>query len=166
MAKAKNTVERVKHPLELDEDIVMHEKGWVVQRIGWALMMLTILAGALGLFGEGVISKQQPKLGELRAEYDKFFRYETEMKIVIESPASDISTISLPQAYLKKFRMVRFVPDPLDNITNSEDVVFNFQGTQNHIVTIYMVPKSYGTINANMRVNSLDPIQLSHFIYP
>ena len=166
MLKAKNDIEDVKHNLELDEEIKLHKKGWVIQRIGWGIMLLIMLAGAIGSFGEGFLSKQTPSHGNMRVAYERYFRYEAEMKIVVESGNEHICKILLPHAYLKNFRIVRFVPEPLNNLSIAEDVVFNFGEGHNRIVSIYLVPKDYGAIKGDMKINGTDTIPLHHFIYP
>src|SRR5687768_8105632 len=76
-----NKIERVKHTMELDDKIDLQIRGWKVQRIGWVVILALMLAAALGVFGEGVISKKQVDLGNAQVTYDRFFRYEAQMKL-------------------------------------------------------------------------------------
>lgn len=166
MAYKKKIVEQIQHRLELDEHLKLHEKGWVIQRVGWIIMLLLVLAGAMGVFGSGIVSKQSPVIGGITVEYERFFRYEAEMKILVQSSAEPVTSISFPQTYLKDFRIVRFVPDPHHNQSTPEDVVYFFQGGQNQIVSAYLIPKDYGSVKGQMKVNQRHVIHLAHFIYP
>jgi hypothetical protein len=166
MAKEKHAVEIVRPTLEIEEELQLHEKGWVIQRIGWFLIIAAMLAGALGVFGEGILSKQRPSAGNIQAEYEHFLRFESETKLAIQSADEHISTISLPQKYLKDFRVIRFVPEPVNSNTTIDDIKYNFPPAENHIVSIYLMPKTTGSINGLMKVNTSNQIPLHHFIYP
>jgi hypothetical protein len=124
-----------------------------------------MVAGLLGLFGGGVLSKQTVKSQQITAEYERFFRYETEMKVVLKSN-EHIGSVSLPQQYIQHFRLVHFEPQPENNHSSGNDIVYNFLPENNRIVTIYMIPKDFGTIEGEMRINGADNIQLDHFIFP
>ena len=158
-------VERLDTELEIDEHLHLQEKGWVIQKFGWAIMVAVMIAGGLGLFGEGVLSTQTIASGPVKVNYEKYYRYETEMKILLES-SQHISSISFPQKYLKDFKLVRFVPEPENNYGQNNDVQFNFLEGQNQVVSVYLVPKSYGAIGGIMKVNGANTINLHHFIFP
>ena len=166
MAVRKSAVERVKPTLQIDESIPLHEKGWIVQRIGWVIIIAIVIAGILGIFGEGPMSEQRPVSGNIKATYERFFRFEAEMKIVVESNSDHISQISFPQQYLKNFKIVRFVPEPVNNITAPGEVIYNFLPAQNRVVSVYLTPTSKGRIKGNMKVNGMNTFSLHHFIYP
>lgn len=151
--------------MEINEELEMHEKGWIIQRVGWVILLLIMAAGALGLFGEGWLSDQTPSNGDVKVEYQRFYRYESEMKILIES-RRHISTVSLPQQYIKDFRLLRFEPEPENNTTNNGEVTFNFLPAQNQVVTVYIIPKTYGSIEGTLKVNGTINFNLHHFIYP
>ena len=166
MPAQKHSVEVTKPTIEIDEQIKLHEKGWVIQRVGWVLILLVMVAGLLGLFGEGVLSKQTAAAGNIKAEYERFMRYEAEMKVLLEAPNEHIATISLPQEYLKSFRNVRFEPEPLSNNSTANEIIYHFQPASNHIVTLYLTPKGRGSLDGTMKVNGSNAIPLHHFIYP
>src|SRR5688572_2013489 len=156
MPAKKHSVEPVKTTLEIDEAMHLHEKGWIIQRVGWVCIIGVMVAGILGIFGEGTFSKKNPVSGNIKATYERFFRYETEMKVIIESSSDHISNISLPQNYLKSFKLIRFVPEPEQNITSATDVIYRFLPSQNRVVTIYLTPKHRGTIQGDMKVNGVN----------
>jgi hypothetical protein len=165
MPRQRNTVEIVEPEFEIDEQLELQEKGWVIQRVGWIMIIAVMIAGALGLFGNGWISNQTSSSGNVKAEFERFFRYETEMKVLVES-SDHISSISFPQKYLKDFRIIHFVPEPFNNNTTGNEVRYNFLKGQNKIVSVYLVPKSYGSIDGSLKVNETIVLNLDHFIFP
>ena len=64
----KGTVEVVKTELQIEEDIRLQEKGWRFQRWGWAFIFSMVILAALGLFGDGIISKRTEKIGGAEVE--------------------------------------------------------------------------------------------------
>jgi len=165
MPSKRQTIEHVKTDLEIDEELSLHEKGWVIQRVGQVIVVLVMMGGALGLFGEGLFSKATPHMGNVNVEYERFFRYQTEMRIEVKS-SEHISTISFPQSYLQKFKLIRFMPEPESNSTAGSETIYSFLPRENHIVNIYLETQNYGNISGLMKINGKDPIQLQHFIYP
>ena len=59
MATSKYSVETAKTGMELQEDLHLHEKGWIIQRIGWAVLFAVIIAGIIGVFGNGWVSSEK-----------------------------------------------------------------------------------------------------------
>jgi hypothetical protein len=161
----KSNVEKAVSTLQIKEDIPLHEKGWIVQRLGWILILGVMAAGLLGLFGQGLLSKQKVSSGNINAEYQRFFRYETEMQVALHSP-QHISTILLPQQYLEKFSKIMFIPEPSSTMTISGGVLYNFPPSDNHSVSIFLTPQDWGSIDGALQVNNVSNIPLHHFIYP
>ena len=71
-------IEKVKTSLEIDEDIDLHLKGWIAQRIGWVSMLAFLIASALGVFGTGVLSAVTSKKEAKTLIFERFNRYENE----------------------------------------------------------------------------------------
>jgi hypothetical protein len=161
-----NSVERVKHTMELDDKIDMHKKGWKIQRVGWVVILALMFAAALGVFGEGVASKRQVDLGNAQVKYDRFFRYEAEMMLqFMIREGSDSALISFSQDYLKGFRIEQIVPGPKENYMHSGKVYYVFKGSAPMKIVFYMVPEQAGSVNGEVGVNDAR-FNLSQFIYP
>lgn len=161
----RQSVEVVEPCLEIDEDLDLQERGWILQRVGWVFILSVMLAGGLGLFGEGILSKRTATSGNTKVEFEHFFRYDVEMKVLVQS-SDHIASISFPQQYLKNLSIVRFVPQPVNNNTLNNTIRFNFLPADNHMVSIYLTPTDYGKISGTMIVNGTNNIKLDHFIYP
>lgn len=40
--------------LEISQDLEFQKRSWTIQRVGWVVIALLILAGLLGVFGKGI----------------------------------------------------------------------------------------------------------------
>ncbi|HEV7330568.1 MAG TPA: hypothetical protein VGN63_05960 [Flavisolibacter sp.] len=159
-------VELVEHQLELNERIDLHKKGWVIQRVGWVFMLLVILAAALGTFGNGILSKATIEKGNAKVEYQRFYRYEAEMPMQIfvrnvHGPA----TISLPESYVKQFKILRIIPEPQEYFIQSGYVSYIFNASSDFLASFYIRPENPGIIEGVIHVNNT-PVSLQHLIYP
>ncbi|MGV3657459.1 MAG: hypothetical protein ACO1NX_05875 [Chitinophagaceae bacterium] len=161
---AKQAVEKILPNLQIDEQVQLHQTGWVVQRIGWVVIFLLPLLGAFGMFGEGMISSRQEEKGGVSVEYDRFYRYEKEMQIDLTS-ARHMAQVGFPQQYLKHFRIVRIIPEPEQQLASSGNIVFRFSGTDNRHISVYAVPETYGSLRGSVVVNN-QVFSIHHFIFP
>lgn len=64
--------------LQLHEDLAHERREWKLQRVGWALMALALLAAVLGLFGHGPLSETASASadGALTVRHQRFERYQ------------------------------------------------------------------------------------------
>ena len=60
--------------LQIDEDMDFQHKEWIAERWGWRIMALVLLAGLLGLFGQGPLSDKTVQSGSLLVQYGRFER--------------------------------------------------------------------------------------------
>lgn len=166
MAKTGKNIEDINLKLEIDESIEMQKKGWVVQKIGWILMLVFLILAALGLFGNGVLSKKDIHSGDQVFEYPQYSRFESRMELKFDLTSSTgTNIISLPTHYLEKFRIESILPEPSQNKTQNERVDYFFEGSGPMKIVFYLVPQNIGNLNADVRVNE-QQYNFNHFIYP
>jgi hypothetical protein len=151
--------------LPVSEDISLHKTGWIVQRIGWTLMFLFLVAALLGLFGEGPLSKRTLQSGNLQMKYEHFGRYEHTMKMELESLGENIRFVSLPQDYLKSFKVDKIVPEPAKQVASPGYISYVFEGEQNDEVTFYMEPSRRKNAEGIIKVNG-SSFLIKQIIYP
>ena len=147
------------------DEIALHRKGWIVQRIGWVLMFAFLIAATLGLFGEGPLSQMKLQAGNISVEYERFCRYEHGMEIRLQSGAENISMVSIPEKYLKSVRISDIVPEPEKQVAIAGHIQYLFAGSQNNIVTFYLSPVQRKSVEGIFQVNN-HPFTIKQTIYP
>ena len=61
--------------LQIEEDRAHQRREWRIERVGWVLMAGLLLAGLLGLLGDGPLSRATAgSAGALSVEYDRLQR--------------------------------------------------------------------------------------------
>ena len=147
------------------DEISLHRKGWIIQRIGWCLMFAFLISALLGLFGEGPLSDKKVQSGNISVEYERFCRYEHGMAIKLKSKQENISTVSFPQEYLENFRVGEIVPEPEKQVASAGYVNYQFEGSENKSITFYLSPLKRKTVKGIIRANA-NSFVIKHTIYP
>lgn len=159
-------MEKLKPSLQLEDEIELHEKGWIAQRIGWLLMFILLVSTALGLFGNGWLSDETLAIGDSQITYERFGRFELPMQLTIRAQADQGGlTVSIPQSYLHCFNVSRITPEPSERKTVKGSIVYTFEGKDEIIAKFYLEPETTGTLRAGIRVNN-SLFTPSHFIFP
>ena len=151
--------------LPLEDEISLHQKGWVIQRIGWVLMFIFLVLSLLGFFGNGPVSKKEVQVGNIQLNYERFGRYEHGMEMKFQSNGENIGTISIPIDYLENFRMNEFIPKESRQITSAGYVNFVFDGKDNALVKMQLIPVRSKTVEGVFKVNA-NSFSIKQTIYP
>jgi hypothetical protein len=160
-------MERIKNnSMELEDEIDLHKKGWIIQRIGWLIMLLFVLASLMGLFGTGWLSNQKISKGSTLITFEKFGRFESSMKLeIFTSSTSGDLEIKIPRDYLTNIELDKIVPIPKSQIADQQYIIFHFDARGDVLMSFHLMPKKSGKVSANLKVNGSDFL-ISHFIYP
>ena len=155
-----------KHPLDFQDELELHKKGWIAQRIGWIFLAMVFTAAAIGVFGDGVISKRRISNGDVTIEFEKFSRFQTTMRLRISLRQSDRTVqLKIPQHYLEQCEIEKLVPEPEQQFIVDDLQVYTFNAQRRGNIFLYLTPKKVGQIKSTFRVNDTD-FTFSHFVYP
>ncbi|HYG17456.1 MAG TPA: hypothetical protein VD816_00945 [Ohtaekwangia sp.] len=166
MAKSKKSVERVSTDLQIDEHIAMQENGWKVQAAGLFFIFLLILAAAIGLFGDGIVSSEKQTGDDIEIEHERFYRFEARMPLTIKAHGQEgLLRVSFPNEYLERFQVESILPEPNSNRFESGKVQYQFSGKDRMNITFYLIPRKPGNIQSTIEVNE-SRFEISHFIFP
>lgn len=152
--------------MDLDENLKLHRKGWIAKSIGRAAILGIMLAAALGLFSNGIMSRQVARQGTVVVESDRFLRNNSETRLSISmTGVKGRSVISFPLTYTQHLKVERISPEPERTAIRDGQVWYVFEADQNLLVQFYMKPQTNGNLHGSVWVND-QYLLLSHFIYP
>jgi hypothetical protein len=166
MSTDKQHLENVKTDLELDEHLPMHEKGFKVQIFGLLSMLLLVLLAAIGLFGDGALSRRTDFMDNVKVEYQRFYRHEARMEFEIN--VTDVHKqiiVSFPSSYLKEFEIESILPAPESNNIEDDKIRYVFPGNGDMNLIFFLVPREVGNIEGVVEVGT-HAFSINHFIYP
>lgn len=152
--------------LQMEDEIDLHKKGWVIQRVGWVLLYILVIAAALGFFGDGWLSRTTTSGEHVVISYERFIRTENPTRIHFNTTANDGETVvSLPEHYVDIMHIRHLQPEPQSQEIRSGRVVLTFPATGNASITLSLSPRKSGSLEGEILVND-EPFLLSHYIYP
>lgn len=162
----KQSLEIVRHNLQLDENLEQHKKGWIIQKVGWAVLYTGLILAMLGVFGTGPLSYKTQTINGTSIQYERFLRFEgeAEMKFGITN-ANDTITLQIPQHYMEYIQVESISPMPIGNQIVDGETTFYFRGRGTASIHCNLMAKKPGRVTSTIIVNKT-PFTIAHQIYP
>jgi hypothetical protein len=166
MTENKQSLETVRHKLQLEENLEQHKKGWVIQKIGWAILFVGLILALAGVFGSGPVSYKTQSQDGNSVKYERFLRYESESEITFNiQDAKDSITLEIPQQYMEYIDLRSMTPVPHVNKTVNGLTTYYFHALRSANIHCHLMAKKTGSITATVKVNET-PFTIVHQIYP
>lgn len=161
-----NSIEHIHHHLDLNEKINDHILGWKIQRVGWVIMLLIILAGTTGIYGSGPFSYRKQIISGNILQYEFFLRYQSETQIKFKlTNQTGITSIGIPIDYMNSFEVKHITPQPIESRIANKQLLYFFAATGDADIEFILKPESYLNVSGNIMVNGT-AFPVKHFIYP
>ena len=117
--------------LELDEHLPLQRIGWLVDRVAWAALLLVIVAGLFGLFGQGGLSSQRAQSpdGRLAVEYERFARRGGDNVLRLEitgQSGADSLSLWLDRQYVEAMKVDGISPEPQEQVVAVDRYVYSW----------------------------------------
>jgi len=155
--------------LQVNEDMDFQRLEWRIERIGWVMLALIIIAALLGLLGNGPLSSSAKTAGSLQVEYDRFLHRDAPSSYRIHLKPRDAATdIHLNREFLDSAKLDQIVPQPAEAELATDGILLRFKSSPlaAGVVTIPFEAKTIGVLQTRISVGNETPIHLSHFVYP
>jgi hypothetical protein len=133
--------------LEIVQDARFQTRDRVVQRIGWAIMLLLALAALIGVFGRGAVSRAvaESSNGRMVVHFDRIVRSTAQTNLTIELPLSTGEVgIWLDRRLIDDFSLQDIVPTPSRTTTTQNHFTYYFQTTPHATVVFPLEPQKIG----------------------
>lgn len=157
----------------LGQDLVWQSRMWVVERIGWGVMLIVLICASVGLFGHGPLSTAVVEQTSLRAEYERFARYRAPMNLrLFLAPTvqkQGLLTVWLSNEYLRHVEVVGTQPAAKRTDLSSDGVRFIFSAEEESstkTIIFHLRPDRVGAIAGSLAIDDEQAITVAHFIYP
>lgn len=159
--------------LDIEEDIELEHTNWKMQRVGWVLMTLLIIAALLGFFGKGGLAIVNNKTAGdsetgLEVEYEKFLRRgaPSELTVSLAGESASVKQIRFSKDFFDRVRVEQVIPEPAEVIMEDEGIsyYFNLSGN-NPQIKFYLKPMKMGNMHLLVQQQNKQ-VSLSQFVYP
>ncbi len=168
------SVQRV-DDLEVGQDVDFNRREWAVQRVGWVVMALVVLAALLGLTGSGVLARAS--VGDagdpLRFEYSRFDRLEapTTLDARIDADAVGGGQVELwvDRAYLQGVQVQKITPEPEAVRSGADRLIYVFgvdEPGQPITVTFDLQHTSFGWASGRVGLVDGPSLDFGQLVFP
>jgi hypothetical protein len=160
--------------MQLPQDMKFQRREWAAQRVGIALMVLILIAGALGAFGDGPLSRsrQTDRGGHLTIRFERFARLQAAHSVRIEAdPVLAVEgrvRIGIEASLLENQELRSITPAPLATEAGDAEHVFIYPVPASGArvsITLHLLPLRAGTIRGAVAVGEAT-VGVAQFVYP
>jgi hypothetical protein len=161
--------------LDIDQDLEFQRREWKVQRIGWALMLLVILAALGGLFGRGPLSRAVAgRPGDpLRVEYDRFVRRHSSQSLTLllspDAVNAGEARIHVDSALIAGLEIRHLTPAPERQEATPDGIVATFRlgdARAPHRILVDYQADAYWSAAGAIALDRRPPIRLHLVVFP
>lgn len=161
--------------LEIATDLKHQKRLWIVERTGWAVMILLMAAALTGLFGAGPLSHATAGQtgSEFWVDYQKFDRCEatSQLRVHVGSGAlkSESVGVWLSRHYLENVEVEKTTPAAEHQEAAGDRVVYVFRAAGSNepiVLTFHVRPTEQGKKHARIGIVNGPEVHFSQFIYP
>jgi hypothetical protein len=158
--------------LDINQDLDVQARMWKIQRIGWVVMGLILLAALIGLFGSGPISRatEGEENSGFMVQFERFGRSRgpSELRFLVRPDRDGRLSVWISDAYLSRLTVHQMVPWPDGMIPMEGGVRFDWRTSGSDWVQIICSVEvtSFGFLSGEMRSLDRAPIYIRQFIYP
>ncbi len=163
------------HPgLEIDAPLRFQHRTWVVQRIGWGVFALLIVAALAGLFGSGPLSTRTAgSPADLQVTYERFARLHAPTTFEIRADGrltrDDTLTIALSGDAVRGLELTSTMPPPDSTSVVQDGVLLRFRTDSRPgeiTVVLHTKPQKSGSLTSRVTIAGGPAHRISQWIYP
>lgn len=162
--------------LQLAEDMPFQRREWVIQRIGWGVMALIVLAALLGFMGRGPFSSMVAgeRDGPLWVEYHRYARFQTPQRLHVHwgpgaADPNGVVRLWVNKEYFVTNTLEQILPEPKRALAGEDHIIFEFETDapgQMGSAILHVTTNHIGRCNARIGVGDGGSVGLWQWVYP
>lgn len=156
------------------EDMPHERVVWKIQRWGWVMLTLILLAALAGLFGHGPLGKAEAgqRNSAVWAEYDRLGRYQAPavLKVHLNTTANtSLPAIWFTREFLERMEVEAIHPTPERAQASGDRVIYIFSLARTNeptVIAFHVKPSEFGKTPVSLGLVGGPELRFSQFIYP
>ncbi|WP_130834184.1 hypothetical protein [[Erwinia] mediterraneensis] len=146
---------------------------WRIQRAGYGLLFLVVIAGACGLFSKGWVSNRQISAADQRltVEYEGFGRRQSTMNMTLHLQQLNGAEyqVVISSEKMNDFQVQTLQPQPDESWSRGDQLILRWQRRpQQESATVWLAvqPKTFGRLPLRVTLDARSQVTFTSFIYP
>jgi hypothetical protein len=161
--------------IQIEEDLTYQRREWRFERAGWAVMVVLLLAGLLGLFGYGPLSRARAGTqGALMVRYDRLQRASAPTEYHFQAAPwltrNGQLRLRFDDALLDEVEMESILPEPVQMRAGPgyTEFVFAMDGTEGPSAHLQFQfkPATFGHVRGRVSTEGAEPLVIDQIIFP
>jgi hypothetical protein len=161
--------------LDVGQDLEFEKRWWKIERTGWAVIALVLLAALLGFLGPGPLTKKTAGMrnGPLWLEYYRFQRYQApvELRVNVGAGAAKDNHLGLwiNQQYIEAIQIHHVDPEPESVELAGQRFVYTFKAAELSAagkIVFHFKPTTFGKTSVQIGLVNGGEIGFTQFFYP
>lgn len=159
--------------LDLELDDAFHRRESRVQRVGWTVLAVIILAALLGLTGSGPLAKRRVSASGLDVHWERIARAEARTEIRIETQAAlvrdDTLVVRIARPAFDDFQAEEIRPQPERVSVGEAFIEYRFgvpAGARQTTILLVLRPERMGEHELNIAVAGAPAAVIRQFALP
>jgi hypothetical protein len=161
--------------LKTEADLGVQRRTWRIQRIGWVIFAVLVIAALAGLFGSGPLSNAEAgsEASGLRIEYERFARLHAPTDLIIRVDrrlaGNDEVAIGLSGDIIEGLELPSTMPPPDGAAVAPDAVVLRFRADRQPgelKIVLHAKPRQMGALDARVAVRGGPSHAIRQWIYP
>lgn len=157
-----------KYPV--DEHFRFQRRTWIVERVGWVVLIAISLVALTGLFGTGGPLESGLVTGKtLSIDYQRFERRTRLARFIFRfSGGSAEHTLHLNDAFRNTYEITDIQPRPAGGAAEAHgyDLTFSSKASSPGAVTVWAKPHRMGVIHIAASSGDAPPLDFTVLFYP
>jgi hypothetical protein len=161
--------------LDIDTDEEFQRREWRAERVGWLVMLGLVVAGILGLFGEGWLAQTSTAVvgNRLRVDYERIARHGSPatLRVALAPGAvpSGVALVWVDREYLEGVDLQDIEPRPDASWTARDRVVFAVRlnnPADSAYVTFGITPDNFWSRDVRVGLDGGPSVSFRQFVLP
>jgi hypothetical protein len=161
--------------IDINQDMDFQWREWRLHHVAWVFFGAILLAGLLGLLGQGPLSggRAGEAGGPIALEYERIDRFgaPTGLRVMLAANAGSTGSarIAFNREFMDGISIEEIVPEPTEAETSAEEVMYTFaidNTSQPASIRMDFEHERIGTLQGMVRLEGGPQLEFSVFVWP
>ena len=153
------------------EDLRFQHRVWAAERIGWAVLLIVVIAALLGGFSSGLLSNASVATPDraLEVDYERFARKTARSHFTIQVRRSAQETrLQLSPDFIAFYDIEVLYPQPLRSTAGASGLDLLFASTAAGDLAVHLAARArrFGVASIAVSVDGLGSVEFRQVVYP